>query len=464
MAQLAQKYSRYIGVVATVVVLWLLVYYFSDIITWLVVAWVISLLGSPIMSLLGKISIRKWRIPSSLRALLVLILFYSLFGMFFWIFVPVVVQQGRNLAGVDYPAIMQSLEEPLAHFNDWMIEHGLTEGELSPFAVQDTTKNNEIFPLVDTLRQQDTTAKDLLTTTTVHIDSLIRKQGDTVTQTNINLQIELLDEEIRKQRSHIHDTSTIVRSSDPPFERLRKQIFQYISPSQIITQTVFYAVNLFGNFLVLLTSVTFIAFFFLKDEELFSSGLKTLIPNKHMDKTDHALQKIKKLLTRYFSGIVFQITTLVVLLSTALSLLGITNAFLIAFFAALINVIPYLGPFIGGVFAILVTISSNLDVGFYAITLPMIYKVVAVFIGMQLLDGFVLQPFIFSNSVSAHPLEIFIVVIVGAKLGGATGMVIAIPTYTIIRVIAAVFLQEFEVVQKLTEQLNQETDDPPSTE
>ena len=73
----------------------------------------------------------------------------------------------------------------------------------------------------------------------------------------------------------------------------------------------------------------------------------------------------------------------------------------------------------------------------------MILKVIGVFASMQILDGFVLQPYIFSNSVSAHPLEIFLVVVVGAKLGGITGMVVAIPAYTIIRVIASVFLKEF---------------------
>ena len=89
----------------------------------------------------------------------------------------------------------------------------------------------------------------------------------------------------------------------------------------------------------------------------------------------------------------------------------------------------------------------------------MLYKVVGIFVTMQLIDGFILQPFIFSNSVSAHPLEIFIVVVVGAKLGGITGMVIAIPAYTIIRVVAAVFLKEFEIVRRLTDGIS---DDNPS--
>jgi predicted PurR-regulated permease PerM len=206
---------------------------------------------------------------------------------------------------------------------------------------------------------------------------------------------------------------------------------------------------------VIFTSVTFIAFFFLKDEQLFGSALKAAVPNKQSAKTDTALLKIKQLLTRYFSGVLLQICLITLYITTALSFFGVQNSLLIAFFAAIINVIPYIGPIIGAVFALLVTISSNLDVDFYTVTLPMMIRVVAVFASMQLLDGFVLQPYIFSNSVKAHPLEIFLVVVVGAKLGGVIGMVIAIPIYTILRVIAAVFLQEFKLVQKLTSSINE---------
>ena len=194
-------------------------------------------------------------------------------------------------------------------------------------------------------------------------------------------------------------------------------------------------------------------------QKLFGNGIKIVIPNQHFSKTDHALKESKKLLTKYFTGIAIQISLILGFLVTLLSLVGIPNAFLISFFAAIINVIPYVGPILGAAFATLVTISSNLDADFYITTLPMLYKVVGIFVTMQLIDGFILQPFIFSNSVSAHPLEIFIVVVVGAKLGGITGMVIAIPAYTIIRVVAAVFLKEFEIVRRLTDGIS---DDNPS--
>lgn len=454
MQSVIQKYSRYIGFVITLLIVWLLVSFFYDIVTWVVLAWIISLLGSPVMKLLSRIKLKSWELPSSIRALMVLVLFYGVFGLFLYLFVPVIAQQGRNLAGVDYAALMQSLEEPIDNFNDWLIDKGLSDGEkvhkdASPITADSTNS-------VDSLQA---ISQDLLTTTTVAIDSIILANGDTVTKTNINLNIALNQQEQSYKQQGIYDTTALLKPNDTPFEQLRKKVFQYISPSQVITGAVYYVVSFFGNFMVIFTSVTFIAFFFLKDEKLFGRAIKAVIPNKQSSKTDTALTKIKQLLTRYFSGILLQISVITLYVTTALSFFGVQNALLIAFFAAIINVIPYIGPIIGAVFAILVTISSNLDVDFYTVTLPMILQVIGVFATMQLLDGFVLQPYIFSNSVKAHPLEIFLVVVVGAKLGGITGMVIAIPIYTILRVIAAVFLQEFSIVQKLTSSIN-EPDDP----
>jgi predicted PurR-regulated permease PerM len=149
----------------------------------------------------------------------------------------------------------------------------------------------------------------------------------------------------------------------------------------------------------------------------------------------------------------FQVFMIGLYVSILLGILGVKNGILIGIFAAFLNIVPYLGPIIGALFAILVTISSNLELDFYTEMMPLLIKVCIVFASMQILDNFVLQPIIFSNSIMAHPLEIFIVVIAGAKIGGITGMVVALPIYTVFRVIAASFLSEFKIVQQLTQHL-----------
>ena len=160
------------------------------------------------------------------------------------------------------------------------------------------------------------------------------------------------------------------------------------------------------------------------------------------------------MLSRYFRGLVLQMLAVATFVTLTLTILGIKNALLIGVFAALLNVIPYVGPIIGMVFGVIFTISSGLDLDFYTQMVPQIIKVACVFLAAQMLDNYVLQPYIFSNSVLAHPLEIFIVVLMGAQLNGVMGMVLAIPFYTILRAVARAFLSEFHIVQHLTERMD----------
>jgi predicted PurR-regulated permease PerM len=82
--------------------------------------------------------------------------------------------------------------------------------------------------------------------------------------------------------------------------------------------------------------------------------------------------------------------------------------------------------------------------------------VLFIFIAMEItkvIDNVVFQPQIFSRSVKSHPLEIFIVILIAATIGGVIGMLIAIPAYTVLRVIAKEFFNQNKLVQKITEGL-----------
>jgi len=176
-------------------------------------------------------------------------------------------------------------------------------------------------------------------------------------------------------------------------------------------------------------------------------------PDKHYEKVDKAIKSTSNLLTRYFIGIVFQISLIMVLLFLGLSILGVENALLIAFLAGLFNVIPYVGPLIGISIGLLLGITGSMQLDFYSQTVPLLAGMLIVFAIVQLLDNFVFQPLIFSNSVKAHPLEIFVVILMSATLGGILGMVLAIPVYTILRVFAKEFLTRFKVVRSLTKNI-----------
>jgi predicted PurR-regulated permease PerM len=211
--------------------------------------------------------------------------------------------------------------------------------------------------------------------------------------------------------------------------------------------------SILGSFTIGLFSVTFISFFLLKDSHILESTILVFVNDKSEGRLKKSFEKIKNLLSRYFLGLLLQISILLVMYSIILLIFGIKNAIVIAFLCALLNLIPYIGPLIGAVLMMFLTMTSNMEADFSAVILPKtIYVMIGFFIG-QLIDNFFSQPFIFSNSVKSHPLEIFIVILAGGTLMGTTGMIVAIPLYTALKVIFKTFVSENKIVKSLTQDL-----------
>ncbi len=202
-----------------------------------------------------------------------------------------------------------------------------------------------------------------------------------------------------------------------------------------------------------LFSILFISFFFLKDSKLFQNGLLMFVPNNKERGTVKSIDKINNLLSRYFVGLLLQLFILFVIYTIVLLIVGIENAVVIAFLCSLFNIIPYVGPIIGGTIMVVLTMTSNLGMDFSTVILPKTgYVLIGLMIG-QLVDNFFSQPFIFSSSVKSHPLEIFLVIIIAGLLFGVVGMIVAVPGYTAIKVILKEFLAENKLVKSLTQNL-----------
>ncbi|MEQ8241799.1 AI-2E family transporter [Fulvivirga sp.] len=189
-----------------------------------------------------------------------------------------------------------------------------------------------------------------------------------------------------------------------------------------------------GQFFVGIMAVTFISFFFLYEMGSMRKKLIALIPNQYFEVTITAYNKIEKLLSNYLTGLLFQMFSIFSIAALGLSIVGIKYALTIALFAAVANLIPYLGPILGATFGVIVGVSTGVDITSFQSVLILFLKIVSVFGIVQIVDNVFLQPIIFSKSVKAHPLEIFIIIFAGASLAGIPGMVAAIPFYTILRV------------------------------
>ncbi len=206
-------------------------------------------------------------------------------------------------------------------------------------------------------------------------------------------------------------------------------------------------VAVMGDFFIAFFAISFLTFFFLRDEKQIITAVLASVPEDYSTRISKVLKESKQMLIRYFIGILIEVFSVMTILSVGLTIAGINNAFLIALFAGIVIVIPYVGPLIGAGFALFIGLTTNPEMTM----MVLVGKVVLVFGIAQIADSFLLQPFIFSNSVKAHPLEIFLVILIGAKAGGIGGMVIAVPTYTVLRVIAKEFFINFRLVKRLTE-------------
>ncbi len=364
------KLQHYIVAAVITVIVVFVVWYFSNVVTYVLIAAVLAIIGKPLTDLLTGLHLghSRVRIPKSIAALLTLMAIWLVIVGLFWIFVPILFQKFNQISSLDLSQIVASFQEPLASLEN-MIER--------VFSVSDNK-----FSLADAIVGQ---IRPLL---------------------NINL------------------------------------INNFFSS----------IVGTIGKLLIAVFSISFITFFFLKESTLFHDMVVIMFPKKYEQNISRALDSVTDLLIRYFTGIVSESGIMVVLVLLGLLIFGFSwhDALIIAMLVGVLNVIPYFGPIIGiaiGTFIGVVGSTSELSV------LALMLCITGTILFAQVVDNFVLQPLLYSNRVKAHPLEIFLVILIAGSIAGVLGMLLAIPAYNVIRVFAKEFFNNFRVVQKLTEKI-----------
>lgn len=244
--------------------------------------------------------------------------------------------------------------------------------------------------------------------------------------------------------------------SDFRIELALIQELQKIFDVSMISSVIGSATSFITSFGVGLFSVVFIGFFFIKDDGLFTKIVCALLPDKHEETAEKAISDIGYLLSRYFIGVLIEVTGVALVNFLGLffiARLGFNASIGIAVLTGITNIIPYVGPLVGGalgtILGLVIRYSSavpiGLDVNFWVFTVILI----AIFCFTQLIDNMLYQPVIYSTSIKSKPLEIFIVLLIVGHIGGAMAMIVAIPCYTVIRVIAFRFFGHIKAIKRL---------------
>ena len=334
-------------------VLFLLVlgWYFSNLVLYIFLAFIFSLIGKPIARKINRIRIRKFQIPYVVCVLLTMLFFILIFISMLLFLLPMLTREAQNIAGINYDELSRNLSDILTQ-----VEHFLS--------------NNNLIDEHETL-------------------------------------VGFVTKEI-------------------------KDFVNFANFSNILGGVV----SATGSFLMTLFAVFFLTFFFMKDDIRIDGLAQMLFGEKHAVRLTVMSEKINKLLSRYFIGLCIEIVSMMILLYVGMAIFGIRGALLMAFFGGLLNAIPYLGPLIGALCACLFGAVDCLSANNYDAILPVMLEIGGTFVVANLIDNIVLQPLIYSQSIKAHPVEIFLVIIMGGSLAGVLGMLFAIPVYTIIRTVA----------------------------
>ena len=268
------------------------------------------------------------------------------------------------------------------------------------------------------------------------------------------------------------DTNAIVEYFEKPFENFYNFLIQYniIRPEEDILKIIeakLYSIVNWDNFSSILGSLVsktsslvvgifstvFLTFFLLRDPDIVHNIFMAITPDNQTIRMKTILSDSRIMLTRYMFGLISEVLCMMTLIFIGLSIFGVKNALVIAVMGGLMNIIPYLGPLMGCALGVVIGIISNLGIGNYNMILPNTLEIIGVFVGANLIDNFVLQPMIYSKSVFAHPIEIFLVILMAGNIGGVVGMIIAIPSYTLIRIVAKQLLSGFKFIELLTKNL-----------
>jgi predicted PurR-regulated permease PerM len=291
---------------------------------------------------------------------------------------------------------------------------------------------------------------------------LLVTELETLSQIDIEAVINSIEEPLTKLLKLSGDETLVLENKtfmDVLTERLSSKI-DLSGLSNIFA----YVAGTIGDLLIAAFSISFITVFFLKEKSMFREGVLLIVPTEFEEIVSHILDSISYLLRRYFLGIILEVFMVGLLDTIGLTIIGIefNHAVIIGLFCGMFNVIPYLGPWMGAIVGLLIGAALNINANFMDHTLPLLGMMTIVFLSVQIIDNILFQPLIYSSSVKAHPLEIFLVIMAAGSLAGVMGMFLAIPAYTIIRVIAKEFFDNMKLVRKLTESLNKQSDNSKS--
>lgn len=188
-----------------------------------------------------------------------------------------------------------------------------------------------------------------------------------------------------------------------------------------------------GSIIGTVTTVTVTAvtvpvmlFYMLKDGDKFMPAIRRWLPSKHGEQTAELLSRMNHTIARYVGGQIVECLFVGSFTAIGYFFVGEKYALLLGFFAGICNLIPYVGPYIGILPALIVA---------FATSTSLIIYVIIVVVVVQQIDGNLVYPNIIGKSLQIHPLTIIIILLAAGNIAGLLGMILAIPLYAVVKTV-----------------------------
>ncbi|MBK6265795.1 AI-2E family transporter [Marivirga sp. S37H4] len=180
-----------------------------------------------------------------------------------------------------------------------------------------------------------------------------------------------------------------------------------------------------GNLLLIAVYI----FFMLLYREKFRNATLKFIPENQQEEGKEILTKIVKQARQFLIGKVILVLALTIIYSIGFVISGMESPFTIAFLAAVLSLVPYIGPLVGGIIAIAVAYITTGE-------LNAVWIVFATYVLAQFIESYLVEPFLVGNRIKVNPLFTIIAIIIGAAVWGVIGMIVFLPLFSFIKSIA----------------------------
>lgn len=223
-------------------------------------------------------------------------------------------------------------------------------------------------------------------------------------------------------------------------QQLKNKALAYLSKiSENLGENVMTAVSLLTSIATVLVVVPFLVFFFLKDEEKLRPYIIKLIPNEHENEGNKILKDIDKTLFTYVTGQFIIALVDGVLMYIGYKIIGLDYALILAIFTMFFTVVPFLGPILGVIPALFVALSTSP---------AMLLKVLILLLVVQQLEGNFVTPHVMGKKLNLHPITVILLLIAAGSLYGFIGILIAIPLYSVIKIVIKDVWKFYKLRQK----------------